>query len=121
MNQETEQVRGELFRRNPFWVCVMVFLVLGVDNSFRLARVVQQRQQLEELQLNQARIVAQIGPALSKQPQMETSLQEVSMDLLQLGKTNAVAQQLVQEFKIQWTPGPATAPAPPAGNPPSGK
>jgi len=121
MNQEPEQNHTAFVRRNPFWVCLLVFLVLGVDNGFRLVRVVEQRQQLDMLQHKQAQIVAQIETALSQQPQLEARLQALSLDLLQLGKTNAAAQQIVQEFKIQWTPGSTAAPAPPDANRPSGK
>jgi hypothetical protein len=121
MNQEPEQDHAALVRRNPFWVCLLVFLVLGVDNGFRLARVVEQRQQVDRLQHNQAQIVAQLETTLSQQPQFEARLQGLSLDLLQLGKTNAAAQQIVQEFKIQWMPGSTAAPAPAAANPPSEK
>ena len=40
-----------------------------------------------------------------------------SLELLQVAKTNATAKQIVQEFNIQWTPGPtAPVPSPPATN-----
>lgn len=119
---DTEPVLVAPAGRNPFWVCLAVFLVLAVDNGFRLDELAglrqqleAQRRQLEGLRLNQAQEVAQLGPGLSQQSQIEFRLQAFSMDLLQVAKTNAAAQEIVQEFKIQWTPAAA------ATNRPSGK
>jgi hypothetical protein len=52
---------------------------------------------------------------------MEARLEALSLDLLQVAKTNAAAKQIVQDFNIQWTPGqaapnPAQAPPPVAGS-----
>jgi hypothetical protein len=118
MNPDTDQIRVAPAGRNPFWVCLAVFLVLAVDNCFRLDELSGQRQQLEAqrrqlegLRLNQTLEAAQFGQALSQQPQIEFRLQVFSMDLLQVAKTNAAAQEIVREFKIQWTPAATNRPA----------
>ena len=118
MNSDPAQNHLALLRRNPFWVCLVVFLVLAVDYGHRIVRVLQQRQQLARMVQNQAQAVTQFGQALSQQPQLEARLQRFSLDLLQVSQTNAAAQQIVQEFKISWAPRPD---ATPAANAPSGK
>ena len=102
-------------RRSPFWVCFAVFLVLGCDNGFRLANLLEQRTQLDQARLLQA----QNAGALAQAQQLEARLESLSMELLQIAQTNATAKQIVQDFKIQWTPSPAASvPAPPARTPP---
>ncbi len=55
--------------------------------------------------------------ALAQARQLESRLEAFSLDPLQVAKTNAAAKQIVQEFNIQWTPGPATpVPAPASSN-----
>jgi hypothetical protein len=56
---------------------------------------------------------AQNVGVLIEAQQLEMRLQALSLDLLQVAKTNIVAKQIVQDFNIQWNPGPA-APAVPA-------
>ena len=103
MNTEKEKTLREAAQRNPFWVCFIVFLLQAGDYGYRMANLLQQRTQLA-----QAR-------------QLEARLEALSLELLQVAKTNAAAKQIVQDFNIQWTPGqaassPAQGPAPvPAG------
>ena len=114
MNQESEQTPVASPGRNPFWVCLAVFLVLALDNGIRLGKLMDQRRQFNAVAQNQAQNAAQ----LAQQQQFEVKLQAFSLDLLQLAATNATAKQIVQEFKIQWNPG-TNAPVPAAGNPPA--
>jgi hypothetical protein len=115
MNTEREKALIEITRRSPFWVCFVVFLILGCDNGFRLANLLEQRTQLDQARLMQAQNVG----ALAQARQLEARLESLSLELLQIARTNATAKQIVQDFNIQWTPGPAASvPAPPAGTPP---
>jgi hypothetical protein len=117
MNADKENALVELAQRNPFWVCLAVFLALVCDQGFRFAGQIDQRTQLNQAKLMQAQ---NIGVLIEAQ-QLETRLQSLSLDLLQVANSNAVAKQIVQDFNIQWNPGPAAAlPAssPPATAPP---
>jgi hypothetical protein len=116
MNADKEKALVELAQRNPFWVCLAVFLALVCDQGFRLAGQIDQRTQLNQAKLMQAQ---NIGVLIEAQ-HLETRLQALSLDLLQIANTNTVAKQIVQDFNIQWNPGPATAPptAPPPTTPP---
>ncbi len=107
MNPDKEKMLAELSRRNPFWVCFLVFLLLACDYGFRLVNLLEQRDQLNRATLMQA----QNAGGLAQAQQLERRLEGLSLDLLQLAKTNAAAKQIVQQFNIQWTPGPA-APIP---------
>ena len=109
MNTEKEKTLLELARRNPFWICLAVFLALACDQGFRLAGQKEQRDQLTQAQLMQAQNLS----ALIEAQQLETRLQSLSLELLQVAKTNVLAKQIVQDFNIQWNPGPA---APAAAN-----
>jgi hypothetical protein len=62
---------------------------------------------------------AQNAGALAQARQLEARLESLSLELLQVAKTNAAAKQIVQDFNIQWNPGPAVSvPAPAAGTQP---
>jgi len=112
MNAEREKSLLEFARRSPFGVCLAVFLLLACDYGFRLFNLIEQRQQLDQAQLAQAQNLG----ALAQAQQLSARLESLSLDLLQLAKTNAVARQIVQDFNIQWNPGPAAAaPMPLAG------
>jgi hypothetical protein len=115
MNADRQRTLAEASRRNPFWVCFVVFLLLACDYGYRLVNLWDQR-----AQLNQAVVVqAQNAGALRQAQQLEARLEGFSLELLQIAKTNAVAKQIVQDFNIQWNPGPAAAvPAPVAGTQP---
>jgi hypothetical protein len=109
MNSDKEKSLFELAQRNPYWVCVIVFLALAADQGFRLATQIDQRKQLTQAQQMQAQNMGMLYDA----QQLEVRLQNLSLDLLQLANTNAHAKQIVQDFNIQWNPG--TAVPPPAG------
>src|SRR5436309_5898508 len=113
MNAERERSLMELARRNPFGVCLAVFLLLACDYGFRLVNLIEQRQQLGQAQLTQAQNLG----ALAQAQQLSTRLESLSLDLLQLAKTNAVARQIVQDFNIQWNPSPAAAVSTPMAGP----
>lgn len=109
MNDERSCTPRESTTRNPFWVCLVVFVALAVDGGFRLAKARQQRQQLERARLNQAAAAKQMADTLAQLPKLETKLQAVSADLIHLGRTNPTAAQLIREFNITWTTGKETA------------
>jgi hypothetical protein len=99
----------ELARRNPFWICSIVFLLLAVNYGLTFSNLLRQRQQLASAQSMQN----QNTRALEQSRQLETRLEGLSLELLQIGKTNSNAKQIIQEFNIQWTPAaarPAAAP-----------
>ena len=115
MNADKQQSILESSRRNPFWVCLLVFTLLACDYGFRLVNLLDQREQLNQAMIMQAQNVG----ALAQAKQLEARLESFSLDLLQVAKTNAAAKQIVQDFNIQWTPGPATsAPVSAAGTQP---
>ena len=116
MNEASEQSSPAASRRNPFWVCLAVFLALAVDGGFRLMRSLDQRRQLHQLQLTQVANIGRLSSVLAQSRQVETKLQAVSLDLIRVARTNGLAAQLVREFKIQSTPGAETA-APALVNP----
>jgi len=105
MNTEKEKAMREMSQRNPFWVCFIVFLLLAGDYGFRMANLLGQRAQLDQARLMQAQNVG----ALAQARQLEARLEALSLDLLQVAKTNTAAKQIVQDFNIQWTPGPAAS------------
>jgi hypothetical protein len=112
MNTDKQKTLAESSRRNPFWVCFIVFLLLACDYGSRLANLWDQRVQLTQAHLLQT----QNAGALAQAQQLEARLQALSLELLQVARTNAAARQIVQDFNIQWNPGPAdSAPAPAAG------
>jgi len=103
MNAEKEKAILETARRNPFWVCVFVFLLLACDHGFGLANLVQQRQRLNQAELYQT----QNFNTLTQAKQLEARLEALSFELIQIAKTNTAAQQIIQDFNIQWHPNPA--------------
>src|SRR6266496_1282204 len=107
MNADKEKTLIELSRRNPFWICLIVFTLLAADHGFGLVNRIQQRQQLEHTQLVQT----QNMDALNQARQLEARLEGLSLELLQIAATNSTAKQIVQEFNIQWNPRPAAAAA----------
>ena len=107
MNAEKEKALFELARRNPYWICLVVFLALAAEQVIRLQAQLAQRDQLNQAKLIQTQNVSTLYEA----QQLETRLQSVSLDLLQLAKTNPVAKQIVTDFNIQWNPAP-TPPGP---------
>jgi hypothetical protein len=110
MNPDTQKLLTEFSRRNPFGVCLLVFLLLACDYGFRLVGLLDQRDQLNRTVLMQA----QNAGALVQAQQLERRLEALSLELLQVAKTNAAARQIVQDFNIQWTPSSAAAVAAPA-------
>ena len=111
MNADQERTLRESSRRNPFWVCLTVFLLLACDYGNRLSNLLGQREQLNQVLLMQSQNLG----ALAQARQIETRLESLSLDLLQVAKTNATAKQIVQDFNIQWNPNPAAALPAPAG------
>jgi hypothetical protein len=114
VNQDRDRALLELTQRSPFWVCLLVFALLAADTGFRLANSVALRKQLDEAQLVQAQNIGRMSAALEQRTQVEAKLQALSLDLIQLAKTNAIAAQIVREFNIQWNPGPESFLTPPA-------
>ena len=114
MNMQKGHAESTRLSYSPFGVCLMVFVMLGVDSGFRLAKVFAQRRQIGQAQVVQAQNVGRLSRTVSQQPQVEARLQALSIDLVQIAKTNTTARQIVQEFNIQWTPGPTPAATPPA-------
>ena len=114
MNPDRERALIELTHRNPFWPCVVVFSLLAVDGGFRLAHSIQQRRQLDDAERVQLQNIGQMQTILVQLPQIESRLQALSMDLIQVARTNAAADQIVREFNIQWSPGPDALASPSA-------
>ncbi len=104
---KTDKDKGlmELAQRSPFWVCFIVFLLLAGDYGFRLTNLLQQRSQLDQARLMQA----QNAGVLDQARKLEARLEALSLELLQVAKTNSAARQIVQDFNIQWNPNPAAA------------
>ena len=104
MNANKEKAVRELAQRNPFWVCFVVFLLLAGDYGFRFSNLLQQRTQLEQTRTLQE----QNAGTLAQARQLEARLEALSLELLELAKTNAAASKIVEDFNIRWTPGPTT-------------
>jgi hypothetical protein len=113
MNQDKErEVRAGL-RRNPFWIILILFFALACDYGTRMSNLIQQRQQLDQTQLLQSQNLG----ALAQAQQLESRLKGLSMELLEVARTNVAASQIVRDFSIQWNPGPdPAAPAPAPGS-----
>jgi hypothetical protein len=113
VNVDKERTRLELSRRSPFWVCLLVFLLLACDYGFRLNSLLDQREQLNQVLLMQAKNMG----VLTQRQQLERRLEAFSLDLLEVARTNATAKQIVQDFNIQWNPNPpAVQPVPATTN-----
>lgn len=112
MNQDRERALLELVRRNPFWVCLLVFAALAADSGFRLFNTIRQRQQLDDARIVQAQNAGRMREVIDQAPRLEAKLQALSLDLLQVARTNPTAAQIVQDFKIEWNPGPAASVSP---------
>ena len=111
MSADKGKAGPEVSRRNPFWVCLVVFLLLACDYGYRLVNLVDQRDQLSQAALMQAQNIGTLAQAR----QLETRLEALSVELIQVAKTNVAARQIVQDFNIQWNPGPTAPTALPAG------
>jgi hypothetical protein len=109
MNADRDRALHEQLRRNPFWVCLLVFGVLAVDSGMRFSRLIAQRQQLSQMEIAQATTIGQMSDALAQLPTVEAKLQALSVDLLRMAGTNAAAARIAREFSIQWTPGKSNA------------
>jgi hypothetical protein len=118
MNHDRDRALLEATRRNSFWVCLVVFAVLATDGGFRLVKLLNQRKQIDQMQLSQAANIGRMSSMLSQMPQIEAKLQAISIDLIQVARTNATAAQIVRDFNIQWNPGAETA-SPPLTNAPA--
>ena len=105
MNADKEKALSELTRRNPFWVCFAVFLLLACNHGFGLANLIEQRQQLDQAREMQTRNLN----ALDEAKLLESRLQSLSLELIQMAGTNTTAKQIVQDFNIQWNPSPTAA------------
>ena len=110
MNADKQKTLGESSRRNPLWVCFVVFALLACDYGSRLGNLWNQREQLNQAALTQAQYAGTLAEARKLEAQLET----FSLELLQVAKTNAIAKQIVQDFHIQWNPNPAASVAGPA-------
>ena len=107
MNADDKRTLAESVRRNPFWICLAIFALLACERGFQLMAQLDQRQQLEQTLLLQARNQSQLAQA----KQLEGRLEALSVDLVHMSQTNATARKIVQDFNIQWSPGPTPAPA----------
>jgi hypothetical protein len=110
MNADKGRALLETPRRNPFWVCFTVFLLLACDYGFRLPKLLDQREQLHQVVLMQEQNMG----VLAQAREVERRLEALSLDLLQVAKTNATAKEIVQDFNIQWNPSPTAAVRAPA-------
>jgi hypothetical protein len=108
MNTPKEKALLARQHHNPFWVCLAVFLALGADTGFRLDEQLKARREMRQMQSGLAENAARLPEAR----RIEATLQLLSVDLVQLARTNAAAADIVREFNIQWSPGPAAPSAP---------
>ena len=106
MTPETEKALRESSKRHPFWICSVVFLLLACYFSMGLVNLVDQRKQLTNASVLQEQNLSSLEDA----KRLETRLEALSVELLQIARTNATAKQIVQDFNIQWNP--AALPAP---------
>ncbi|PWU10560.1 MAG: hypothetical protein C5B50_25155 [Verrucomicrobia bacterium] len=106
MNSDEKRTLSEALRRNPFWICLIVFSLLAVERGVTLMRMLDVRQQLEQATLAQARKQG----AVYQTQQLDSRVNAFGFELIQMGRTNATAQKIVQDLGIQWSgPGPAGA------------
>jgi hypothetical protein len=111
VNTDKERTLLASSRRNPFWVCLTVFLLLACDYGFRLPKLLDQRDQLNQVLLMQEQNMG----VLAQARQVESRFEALWLDLLQVAKTNATAKQIIQDFNLQWNPSAAPAVRAPAG------
>ena len=107
MNQDKDRELRALMRRNPFWIILILLVALAGDYTFRMFNLIEQRHQLSQTQVVQSQNQA----VLVQAQQLERRLQGLSLELLQVAKTNATASQIVRDFNIQWNPEPAASSA----------
>ncbi len=90
MNGADEQSTGH----SPFWPITVVFVALMIGYSIQLWGLFNQRQQIQKTEASlrglepQARLV-------------NTTLQKVSQELIELSATSAPAKQIVNDFNIR--------------------
>jgi hypothetical protein len=108
MNPDKQKALADLTRRGPFWICFILFLLLACDYGFRFANLMDQRQRLNQAMLN----LAQNSGTLEQAQELERRLESLSLELLEIAKTNANARQIVRDFNIQWNPGTSAISAP---------
>ena len=105
MNPEAKKALEESARRNAFWPCLGVFLLLACEHGIGLKNLLAQHQQLEQTRTLQDQNLETLMQARD----LGSRIQELSLDLLEVAKTNAAAKQIVQDFGIKWNPGPTPA------------
>jgi hypothetical protein len=105
MNADQVNTAVPVAERSPFWVFFIVFALLAGDYGFRLVNLLQNRAQLERVKATQD----QNAGVLTRTRQLDSRIEALSIELLQLGTTNAAAQRIVQELNIKWTPSSAPA------------
>lgn len=111
MSTEKEKALQARLHRSPFWVCLAVFLALTVDAGLRISEQWEARRQIRVMHHGQEGSSAR----LAESRRIEAALQRLSVDLVQIGRTNAAAADIVSEFNIQWS----GAPASPTATPPA--
>jgi hypothetical protein len=106
-------------RYSPFWVCLFVFLAIGVQSGISLNTLVDFRKQLNDQEaFNEknatalAQTFAQGQQTLAQGQELKVRLDAFALDLINMASTNAAARQIVQEFQIQWNPPPQPQPQP---------
>lgn len=96
---------------SPFWPLCLLALSLAGFLGWQVTAAAQQRSALLRLADQQALLSEQAAQAAGK-------LQAMMMDLLELSRTDADAQSIVDKYGIKFNPAPAAAPpvlpAPPA-------
>jgi len=107
MSAEVKRALVESNRRNAFWPCLGVFLLLACEHGIGLKNLWAQHQQLQQTRALQDQNLQTLYQAR----ELSAKVQDLSLDLLAVANTNAAARQIVQDFGIKWNPGPAAAPA----------
>ena len=102
---------------SPFWVCLFVFLAIGVDSGLRFSALAKQRGQLSTAEADKEKNSKRLDQVIAQGQQIEQRLQALAIDLRLMGETNGLARQIVQEFQIQWAPQPQPQPPQPQPQP----
>ena len=90
MNADKQKTLVDSSRRNPFWVCFVLFALLACDYGYRLVNLLDQREQLNQALLMQAQNVG----TLKQAQQLEARLESFSLELLQVAKTDRKSTRL---------------------------
>ncbi len=79
---------------SPFWAVFVVFLTMGIGYAIQLGSLWNQYQQTRKTEAMLVEMLPQVRA-------INTKLQKVTQELIQLSATSAPARQIVADFNIQ--------------------